>query len=202
MFEIQRQMMQVHTRIVDGKTFALLSSIHACGKTLFSSLSETFPVAFFMYRIFISFTNSFFVAFRFIKTFVFHFLVSSFLLYARFRCFYSEALILFHYTKLVAYKLFQITQQSAFNFIFSSFRFFLNKTQNICNQTKWNVNRTETRKWAKVCSREKNAVKIPAFWMCWWRKSEREIEKSCINILCKNVAKRFCVYVKLDKYCG
>ena len=136
-----------HTRIVDGKTFALLSSIHACGKTLFSSLSETFPV--FMYRIFISFTNSSFVAFRFIKTFVFHFIISSFLLYARFRCFHSEALILFHYTKLVAYELLKITQQSAFNFIFSSFRFFLNKTQNICNQTKMKCKHNWNKKMSK-----------------------------------------------------
>lgn len=89
----------VHTLIVGWKLLRYCLAYTLVRKHFFPSLSETFPVAFFVYRIFISFTSSFFVVFQFIKTFVFHFSFPCLLTWFL-HSLSTQAIILFHYTKL------------------------------------------------------------------------------------------------------
>lgn len=191
----------------EEKTFVLLLS-GACllGATLVAmlrfkfslekwSFSSRFPYfPFFMYwTFFTSFTNSFLVAFRYRKS-AFHPL--PFFL-ARWR--FSHTLLKFSLFFLSLFLLpgtgelkGKLHNKSAFNFIFSDFfsvRHSQKKddTKKFATRPNWNVNTTETRKWAKFCSwREEKrgkSRKIRRVSMCGWREeNERKCREWCINI--------------------
>lgn len=86
----------------------------------------------------------------------------------------------------------KLHNKSAFNFIFSDFfsvRHSQKKddTKKFATRPNWNVNTTETRKWAKFCSwREEKrgkSRKIRRVSMCGWREeNERKCREWCINI--------------------